>query len=258
MSTQPPFGDATDEAVSALLDDELEDFATAHGTTPDDAQRELVAWSGFEARRAELQRAREALRATTEPPDALDHRRLVRNAVSAGPAARRPHRTWRAIAIAAAVVVVVGAAGFGISQLGGGGSSSSKASSRAGSIAAASYVGDVGEVANPGVLRGLVSQQQAGLPTHAPGDFSARATERVPAPTPASTTAATTSADAAAARAAATRCAHAVAGHDPVTFLAVGTYRGRAATIVGVHRGARTVAFVLERTSCAVITAASL
>jgi len=258
MSTQPPFGDATDEAVSALLDDELDDFATAHGTTPEDAQRELVAWSGFESRRAEMQRARDALRATTAPPDALERRRLVRDAVAAGPGARTPRRTWRAIAIAAAVVVVVGAAGFGISQLGGGSSSSSKASATARSIASASYVGDVGEIANPDVLRELVSQQQAGLPTHAQGEFTPRAADGVPAPTPASTTAPTTAADAAAARAAATRCAQAVAGHDPVTFLAVGTYRGRAATIVGVHRGARTVAFVLDRGSCAVLTAASL
>jgi hypothetical protein len=259
MNSQPPFGDATDEAVSALLDDELDDFATAHGTTPEDARRELVSWSGFETRRAELQRARDTLQTTSAPLDTLDRHRLVRNAAAAGPAAHRPRRTWRAIAIAAAVVVVVGAAGFGLSQLGGSSSSSSsKASKAAGSIASASYVGDVGEIANPEVLRQLVSQQQAGLPTHAQGEFAPRATDgaRTPAPTPSTTT--TDAADAAAARDTATRCAKAIAGRDPVTFLAVGTYQGRAAAVVGVHRGTRTVAFVLDRSSCAVITAASL
>lgn len=267
MSERPPFGDATDEAVSALLDDELDDFASAHGTTADDARRALDAWPGFESRRRELEHARAALAGDDVVLDAHARRRLVRTAIDAAPAggarvsASHRRRAWRPIAIAAAVLVVLGAAGFGLSQLGGGSSTSSKASKATDGVASsATYVGAVGEIANTETLRALVAQQQAGLPVHAQGEFS----NPSPAPgtrsrQPASSAPTTTTpAQASAARADATRCARAVAGRDPVTFLATATYQGRPVVVAGVHRGARTVAFVLDRGTCAVVTAASL
>jgi hypothetical protein len=262
-SQPPPFGDATDEAVSALLDDELDDFAAAHGTTVDAARRELTAWPGFDARQRELQRARRAFASEPVELDPLARRRLVSTAVDAVPAPPHARRRspWRLVAVAAAVVVVLGAAGFGLSRLGGGGSASSnasKAATRNGATASAAYVGAVGEVANTDVLRAVISQQQAGLPVHAPGEFSTPAAGTPDARRSPAASGTTTAAEAQAARGDASRCAKAVAGRDPVTFLATATYQGRPAVVVGVHRGTRTVAFVLERTSCAVITAESL
>lgn len=263
MTDLLPFGDETDEAVCAFVDGELDDFAVAHGITPDDVSRRLGNWSGFDDRRRELTGARAAL-ATQPPPLAAPTRRqLVREALATGgPVSlierrRRRTRLLRPIAAVAACVVILGAIGYGLSRLGGGssGSSSKSASTAVGpKVDKSAFVGDVGDVSAPAALRMVLTTRLAGLPAHAP-EASGAATQP--------SSGAATPSRLADGRDAVLRCASAVdAGvtgpsADTVVLLATARFQGRDAFVIGVRRGARSIVFVADRASCAVLTSQS-
>ncbi|MBV8951244.1 MAG: hypothetical protein JOZ99_10240 [Actinobacteria bacterium] len=266
MRDEPPFGHATDEAVSASIDGELSGFASEHGLTVAEAQDRLERWSGYEDRRRELGRARIAL--ASDPPvlDPSTRRRLVREAGDHMPArrTRRARHAWRPlVAVAAAVLVLVG---IGLSLRAAGGnhsSATSKSAAVAPKVQSGAYVGAVGDVSDPAALRMILTTRLAGLPEHA--NDQAQAPNGAPAlplqPAPSgpgpSNTAATAGGDAA------LRCASVVdhsgtAGTpDPVILLATATFQSHDAVVVGVRHGARYVVIVADQTTCAVLASQS-
>ncbi len=267
MTDLPPFGDETDEAVSASIDGELEDFATAHGLTTDEVSRRLAAWPGFEARRRELGGARGAVATQLPRLGAPTRRQLVHEALLAGgsrPGAerrRRRARVWRQIAAVAAGILVVVAAGFGLSRLGGGSASSSSKSSKSSSAAAphkveqAAYVGDVGDVSDPTALRTVLTTRLAQLPAHAPEASTGSSASSGP------NALASPVGDG---RDTALRCAAVVdpglsgASPDTVVLLATARFQGHDVVVIGVRRGTRSIVFVADRASCAVLTSQSV
>jgi hypothetical protein len=270
----PPFGDATDEAVSASIDGELDGFAAAHGVTLDEATRRLVDWNGFEARRRELGAARAAVATELLPLDAASRRHLVSRATRNGRVERHAAhsaQSWRRIAVVAATIAVVGAAGFGISRLGGGDTTSSSSKSAqlatgAPKVEPGAFVGEVGDVSEPAALRTLLTTRQAGLPVHV-GDAAAAPSQQqaTPSAPPSSgpSPAARSALDMQIGRDAATRCAGIVntsstPAPDSVVLLATARFQGHEAVVVGVRRGARWIAFVADRATCAVLTSQSL
>ena len=143
-----PLDADTDEAVSALLDGELDAFAADHGTTEAEVRARLEAWAGFDTRRVELAQARATVATPTAALDDLTRRRLVRTASNARPAAVEPARRarlWSAIGVAAAAIVLVVGIGLAIDAAGNDGSRSSDSASSAGSVAPGLH-GDIGNV----------------------------------------------------------------------------------------------------------------
>ena len=274
MSDHPPFGEATDEAVSASIDGELDAFAAEHGVTVDELTRRLSEWRGFEARRRELGDARAAVATELPPLEPLVRRQLVHKAKALGrPAASartgRQRPLWRLLVVVAAAVAVVIAAGVRLAQLGGGsgGSSASKtASGTAGpKVESGAFVGEVGDVSQPNALRTLLTSRLAGLPTHASDPASQSASgQTAPGPAPSGRSAPGGTTAATGAREAALRCAPVVdpavsgASPDPVVLLATATFRGRQGVVVGVRRGARSIVFVADRATCNVLTSQSV
>jgi len=274
-----PFGTATDEAVSASIDGELAGFAAERRMSVDEVEQRLHAWSGFETRRDELEQAREAVATDLLPLTPVAQRRLVEKAAAAAsrmPDARRERRgspsrrrlPWRPMAAAAAVLALVVGIGFAVAGSGGGGgSASSKSSSLAApKVQPGAFVGEVGDVSDAGTLRMLLTTREAGLPTHAadaqsPAEMSRTQSKSAPAAGQASTS---TSEPAPGARESAMRCAAAVdpprAGHpaDTVVLLATARFQGRDAVVIGVRREARSIVFVADRATCAVLTSQSV
>ena len=276
-----PFGDATDEAVSALLDDELAAFAADHGISESEAMERLTAWAELESRTAELSAARAALQDTAlqESEDAesdglseLDRKRLVRNALAASsspPAKsdsadspRRRRVSQRLLAAAAAVVVIIGI-GAAISRLNdsGGNDSASKSSATGGATTPTprqGNLGNVGDVTNAADLRALLDPKDESAKTSAPrssqsqaadssaGELTAGGSDSGAGSTPTTTAAATPAPPTAAADA----CAAQLAGTRPVVLTATGTYRGAPAVIVGIQDKGRTILFVVPPDDC--------
>jgi hypothetical protein len=269
MSDLPPFGDATDEAVSASIDGELDDFAAAQGIAVDEVARRLLDWGGFGARRHELAGARAAVATEAPPLDPLTRRQFVHHAKSQGLTASKPRggrspRVWRPI-IGVAAAVAVAAAAFGLSRLGGGSSGGTSASRAAKAapgpqIQKGAFVGAVGDVSEPTTLRTLLTTTSAGLPVHTAEGAAAVAPQRATGQ-PASPSSALRQDDG---RAAALRCATIVdpipAGEsaDTVVLLATAMFHGHDAVVIGVRRGARSIVFVADRASCAVLTSQSV
>ena len=268
-----PFGRDTDEAVSALLDNELAAFAADHGISESEARDRLTAWPDLESRTAELGAARAALQdtarqdpaaAASEELSELDRKRLVRNALAASSApipdaadSPRRGRAWQRIVAAAAAVVVVIGIGVAISRVdnSGGSDSASKSSTAGGSTAPTprqGNLGNVGDVTSPADLRALLDPSHESAKadanrdatrTQAGGssaDLSPEAglanggSAAVPAPP-------TATADA---------CAAQLAGTRPVVLTATGTYRGAPAVIVGINDKGRTIVFVVPPGDC--------
>ena len=102
----PPFGDDTDEALSALLDGELGAFADDHGLTEAEARDRLEQWSEYPARLAALEHGRAAVGEPVAALDDLTRRRLVRTALPAadgiGATSNRSGWSWLRISAAAA------------------------------------------------------------------------------------------------------------------------------------------------------------
>jgi hypothetical protein len=265
-----PFGDATDEAVSAAIDGELAGFATEHGMTVDEVVQRLHGWSGYEARRHELAQARAAVATESLPLTPAVTRRLVEEARAASdPGSSRRDRTasitgrrfpWKPIAAAAAVVALVAGVGFALSRSGGGGSSASGKAKSAGPSApkldSGAFAGDVGDVSDPSTLRMVLTTKRAGLPVHAPEAAS-------PAPqSEAATQRDATGPTTPGGREAALRCAAIVAPTRPgqadtVILLATARLQGRDAVVIGVRRSERAIVFVADRRTCEVLTSQS-
>jgi hypothetical protein len=259
LSSTPPFGDDTDEALSAFIDGELAAFADARGLTEAAARARLDAWPELGMRLEALERSRTALQAPVAPLDDLTRRRLVRNALQELPA--EPHSSrrsppWAAItAVAAAAIIAVAGIGVALSSSGGGDSSKSSVGSDASRGASAPLrgdVGDLGDVTSPEALRTLLdrraaaagagsdsSKEDASAPTAAPGG----ADDETPSFAPQSTAASVMA------------CARQVAGDRSITFTGTGEYRGRPVTIVGLTTGARTIVFVVASADCTDVVA---
>jgi hypothetical protein len=245
-----PFGDDTDEAISALIDGELGAFATERGMTEASARARLEAWPRYASRRAAIEQVRAAVGADAEPLDDVTRRRLVRTATNAVPTSEAPatrqSRSWVWItAAAAAVLLVIVGIGFAISATGDSGKSTDSSASGSAATSADPLRGDVGElgdVSSPQALRSLLDRRAAAA------DDSAKQSESVapPAPEQGGTSAA---ADGGTAIDAAT-CARRLAGSREVRFTGTGTYRGTPVTIVGITDRGRTIVFVVPDTDC--------
>lgn len=251
--TQPPprpptpFGDDTDEALSALLDGELGAFAADHGLTEAEARDRLEQWSEYPPRRAALEHGRAAVAEPVPGLDDLTRRRLVRNALPAadgiGATSNRSGWSWlRISAAAAAVLIVLAGLGAMLTSLGTGSEDSAKSSS-AGSAATAQAphgdLGQLGDVSNPAAIRALLrpaTQKNGETATGGPAQDS---------------TGSTTQSARSDASVDPRVCAAQLAGARPVRFFATGTYRGRAVTIVGIDSGGRTIVFVVPSNDCA-------
>ncbi len=268
MSDTPPFGDDTDEAVSAAIDGELADFAAERDQSLTEVERRLSAWSGFDERRRELDRARAAVAVGAPSLDRATRRHLVLEAKDRLPALRerRTQRVWRPLLAVAAIVAVLFGAGFALSRLGGG--SAGKASKSAAGSAAqplienGAFVGAVGDVSDPAALRIVLSNRLAGLPAHTNDESpagAAAANQQARSTSPAPTAPATPDT---AGRDAALRCAALVdpgraGSSDRVVLLATATFQGRDVVVMGVRRGVRSIVFVADRATCAVLTSQS-
>lgn len=253
----PPFGDDTDEAVSALLDGELAGFAADHGIEESEARARLEAWSGLHARLEELRRASEAV---AEVPDLDEHtrRRVVSAALAAGgadaPAPDREGRTPRrrllraGAAVAAAVLVAVVAVAL-VGRDGGSRSADSARSAAGGATTApVGFLGDVGDVTDPAALHRLLGGQATPPAPAAPG-AEGSATKTAPPAADRATTVEPTAAIA--------RCASTVAGDAPVRFSATATSGGEPAYVIGITRDGRTIAFVVSAADCSIVGSVS-
>ena len=253
--TPGPFGPDTDEAVSALLDGELDAFAREHGTTEADALEQLTTWPAFDARRHELEAARAAVTTPLPPLDDVTRKRLVRNAVEAGPSApadapARRAAPWRVIgAVAASVIILVGI-GLAVATSGDDGTTSQdSASSGSASSALRGEVGDLGDVTSPDALRALLDggRDRAETSSGAGGTPAPSVAESAP---PAADSLAREF-DASLAPAIEPRaCAEQLAGDRDVAFVGTGTFRGSPVTIVGLRERGRTIAFVVPSNDC--------
>jgi RNA polymerase sigma-70 factor (ECF subfamily) len=217
-----------DEALSALLDGELDAFAHERGTTTADVRRQLDAVPDLAARQARMEAARALVREAVPPLDDLTRHRLVRTAVRAGP---RPvtspsRRRVKVFAIAAAVLLALVSVGavLAVAQHSDDGSSGNRGASRAPVLRG--DVGDLGDVTSPATLRSLLDRRARHRGGRDAGSASATTTPGVK------------------------DCVDQLSGHRPATFSGTATYRGEPAAVVGVARGGRTIVFVVAQSSC--------
>ena len=258
----PPFGDDTDEALSALLDGELGAFAADHGLTEAEARERLEHWSGYPERLAALERGRAEVAAPVPPIDDLTRRRLIRNALPAadgiGATSNRSGWSWlRISAAAAAALIVLAGLGAMLTSLGTGSDTNAK-SSGTGSAAEVprGNLGSIGDVTDPAAIRALVQPGAQKKPT-ATTDAAAAAGE-LSGGTANDSTSSGTFSERADAQVDPKACAAQLAKARPVRFFATGTYRGQPVTVVGIESGARTIAFVVPSNDCTnVLTAIS-
>lgn len=252
-----PFGDRSDEALSALLDGELGAFAADHGLTEADARDRLEQWSEYPARLAALEQGRAAVGEPVPPLDDLTQRRLVRNALPAadgvGATSNRKGWSWlRISAAAAAALIVLAGLGAMLTTLGTGDDTAK--SSGAGSVAAPEAargdLGNVGDVSDPAAIKALLdpaTEEQKRLSRDsAAGGGSTEDSNQSFAPPLASGSldggdAKPVDPQACAAQAAASR---------PIRFFATGTYQGQPVTIAGVDFKGRTIAYVVPSNDC--------
>ncbi|MCU1457095.1 MAG: hypothetical protein JWL73_1187 [Actinomycetia bacterium] len=276
----------TDEAISAHVDGELAAFAADLGLDVADVTRRLEDWPGFETRRAELEASRAAIGALPAPElDELTRQRMLTAATRAGsmPPARATGRArprsrvatrWTAISAAAAILVVGGA--FVVLRGDHGDHPRRAVDAAAAAPAPLGYVGDLGDVTDPNALRAELARRLV------PGDKSAGKTatpatttttpaaseqsNRAAASAPGLATGSTTTGNAddssrfgtsVAPESAASRCAASIVSADApgrtVLLTATGVYRGQPAAIVTIRRGGRTVTFIADLSTCAVI-----
>jgi hypothetical protein len=250
--TLPPFGDDTDEAVSALVDGELAAFARDHDLLEAEVHSRLERWPGLADARRALGALRDAPPSVDadRPLDTVTRRRLVRGAMDATASAPAPSRSSRnrallwtgsAAAAAAAIVGLVAIVGQGSARHDAAKTSSAaseKDAAGGGSASSARYAGDLGDVTDPASLRvALVKAAAPAAP--AAGDFASRSQDQngSPAPSPELTT-----------------CAAKTAAGRPVQFVATATYRGQRAAVVAVADGGRTAAYVTSLPECTVLT----
>lgn len=276
----------TDEAVSAYLDGELGAFAADLDLPLGDVRHRLERWPGVAVRRAELQAARTSLRSEPAPPalDELTRRRLLAGAtrVTDTTIPDRPGRSrnrWVALSAAAAVLVVVGAVAV-LRDHGGG---TSRTAADAPTVAAVGYVGDLGDVSDPNTLRAAVADHLGTRGKAVAGSDSTPATtttmpaapeatktqsERpdlasgsTPSTPPGGTTGDASSsakrATPADAQEQADSCAASIVKENApgrtVLLTATGVYRGQPAAVVTIRRGQRTVTFIADLATCAVV-----
>jgi hypothetical protein len=245
----PPDGFDVDEALTALIDGELDGFARDHGTTEAAVREQLASDPRLDERRRALLAARAAIAEPEPPLDDLTRHRLVRDAVRAAPtpASGDPRRRWSPwIAAAAVALVVVIGVGLAIAAFG---NDSSTSSSSTGSSRVANplrgNVGDLGDVTSTAALRALLNGR------------AEAAKRRVPHTVPLQNGSADSGAalaPAAGATVSPAACARELSGRAP-TFSGTATFRGVPALVLGVDKGGRTIVFVVGRSDCTNVVA---
>jgi hypothetical protein len=129
-----PFGDATDDAVVAMLDGTLETFATGQGLTEAEARERLEAWPGLGARISTVVAARRGTRASRRSPKNLG---LLIGGVIA-----------LAVIVTVAIIVIVRS-----------GDSGTKNATPARAHIMDSYIGGLGEVGTDDALRTAIQRR---------------------------------------------------------------------------------------------------
>jgi hypothetical protein len=129
-----PFGDATDDAVVAMLDGRLDAFAAERGITETEARERLEAWPGLGSRISTIVAARRGTRA----------------------ARRRPKNVGVIVGSVIAVAVVIAVA---IIVVGGSGDDDTSKPKAAHAHIMDSYIGSIGEVGNDDALRTAIQRR---------------------------------------------------------------------------------------------------
>ncbi len=274
MTEHPDFN--LDDAISADLDGELAAYAADLGIDVPTLRAQMAARREHPDRLIAMELARQSLRAPVEPLDDVTRARLLRSlsteanhtsgrATSGGPFGRE--RIWRVLGAAAAVVLVI-VGGLALLPLGG--SSSSKQSKSATSGAAPVRSGQLGDL---GSLDAAKLNALIGGGTDATATRNTKSRSGAAASTPEASNTVSgsdsqrTVADSAQTKPAADAtvtpeqvgaCQAEYAKVGTVRFSGTGVYQGRAAVVLGVESGGRTIVFVVANTDCSeVLVAAS-
>ncbi|MSO37645.1 MAG: hypothetical protein EXQ69_05255 [Acidimicrobiia bacterium] len=240
-TTSCPFGDDTDEAISAWLDGELDAFAADHGCSGDEARARLEASPEAVARRERFGAVQQVVGESVELAE-LDSRRLVRTALASAPTAQR--RPWRGLAITAVAAAAALVVGVGVISSLGTDDSQTATTADAKPSPAQGDLGYIGDVTDPENLRSLLDggPGQKGL---APAQTATPESEEISRDIGSNEA---TSSDGAAD--ASLDCAGQFAASGKEVFRATGNYEGRAAVLIGIERSGRTIVLVVAASDC--------
>jgi len=284
-----------DSAPSSHLDDEALSAAIDGAADPGVIDH-VASCARCRSRHGELSRARAELAAApVEPLDELTRRRLIAAALASAPnATSRARRAWYqrpafAGAVAAGILAVLASVPF---ITGDGSDTASEQAARSANDAresAAVFLGDVGDVSDPAVLRGRLATSgteelmsgamendtfagpgSAGAATKSAGPPAADAAPEPAAPAPSvqppvaageseagRARTAVPSTPAALDQAAVDECVTSLnrgpTRGDRLVATAIGTYRGTPAVVAVFSTGEGTIAFVTARDGCQVL-----
>ena len=253
--TEPPEFDL-DIALSAELDGELADYASELDLD-EHALRERIAQDPVASdRRAALVTARAALAAPGESLDELTRARLIAAALTErATATGNPHardHSWivrAAVAATAAIVVLGGAVALFTTSHD---DNARKSAATGGRSVRSGNIGNIGNI-DQRKLDELVGGPKAG-PSSAPHSDAAAGT-RAAAESGGAVDSSVNGFDASSSlRASAdqvAKCQRVPPAPGPIRFTGSGAYEGRAAVIIGIASGDRTIVFVVAADDCA-------
>ena len=266
MPEHPDFD--TDTAISADLDGALDEFAAELNLDASELRALMTARPEYADRRNALELARGSLRAPVEPLDELTRARLltgagtaaVRDVAQSKPTSGARDRRWGArLAVAAAIAVVLLGGGVLLVNRGGSEENAKSASTASGSVRSGK-LGDIGAI-DESKLDKLIGGQPASPAAAAGRSTASTPTSGVGPSEQALSSAGTAVPDSAVAgfdarsgaRATAEqleKCEKEYATNGPLRFSATGAYLGRAAVVLGIANGERTIVFVLAADDC--------
>jgi hypothetical protein len=256
---EPPDFD-TDTAISADLDGEFDEFAAELNLDASELRALLTARPDYGDRRDALELARSSLRAPVEPLDELARARLLAGAGVAGsnpPTIGARDRGWGArLAVAAAVAVfLLGGAVLLINR--GGSEDNAKSASTASGSVRSGKLGDIGAIDQAKLDRLIGGPPSAPTPAAdrstaaASGDTTRQRQSAARSGVPDSAVAGFDAQSGAKATAEQLRtCENEYATNGPLRFSATGAYSGRAAVVLGIANGERTIVFVVAADDC--------
>ena len=270
MPEHPDF--ETDTAISADLDGEFDEFAAELNLDASELRALLTARPDYAERRNALEHARESLCAPVEPLDELTRARLLAGVSTAADvgvvhsktsSSGTGDRGWGArIAVAAAIAVFLLGGGVLLLNRGGDEDNAKSASTAAGSVRSGN-LGDLGAIDQSKLDRLIGGQPSA--PT---------AVNRDPASGSTSTSVANThqkealssagvpdsavegfdrNSGAKATAEQLEKCEKVYATNGPLRFSGTGAYLGRAAVVLGIANGERTIVFVVAADDCSTV-----
>jgi len=225
-----------DLALSADLDGELETYARELGASPE-VLRNTLETAEARDRRAVLAAVRTRLLEPGPGPDDLTRRRLTAAAGDALPPAParsgRARPAWGRLAAVAAILLLAVVGIVAVTTRGGDESSSKDGAASRAAVAPRGDLGDLGRL-DQGRIDALTGAGSAARSNESTTPSAGAQSTAAPA-TPTQVQ----------------RCSDGYGAEGSVRFRAAGTYDGRAAVVLGVESGARTIVFVVAADDCA-------